>query len=266
MYRIGEFSKLSKVTVKTLRYYGDIGLFPPAHTDAETGYRYYTSEQIGALNEILRFRSMGLPIEDIAHILKGADIKAILESRLSMLKTELNDTRTRISLVIETIKQLKEKKMEYQASIKKLPECIAYYRKGVIETYADISSFVLEAGAECISNNPTLECVDYCWISYTAEGYQERDIELTYYEAVKTYGKESQNIKFARFDEVDAVCVEHKGAYSRLSEAYAFAIKYVEENGYAISEAIREKYIDGCWNKDSEEEYLTEIQIPVAKL
>ncbi len=62
-----------------------------------------------------------------------------------------------------------------------------------------------------------------------------------------------------------AVCVMHKGSYNKLGDAYKCALEYVEENGYAISELARECYIAGCWNKDHESEYLTEVQIPVIK-
>lgn len=53
----------------------------------------------------------------------------------------------------------------------------------------------------------------------------------------------------------------HKGPYTRLGEAYA--MKWIEENEYEVADAPRESYIDGIWNKDSEEEWLTEIQIPI---
>ena len=50
----------------------------------------------------------------------------------------------------------------------------------------------------------------------------------------------------------------HKGSYDKIGEAYAFIMKYSEDNGYKVSELSRECYIDGVWNKESEEDWLTE--------
>lgn len=59
LYRIGMFSKLGKVTVKTLRYYDEMGLLVPAQVDGETGYRYYTTDQLFRLNQIMALRHTG---------------------------------------------------------------------------------------------------------------------------------------------------------------------------------------------------------------
>ncbi|MFN2147868.1 MAG: MerR family DNA-binding transcriptional regulator, partial [Anaerolineales bacterium] len=53
MIRIGDFSRLSRVSIKTLRYYDEVGLLKPAHVDSSTGYRYYLYEQLPRLNRIL---------------------------------------------------------------------------------------------------------------------------------------------------------------------------------------------------------------------
>ncbi|MBU5582196.1 GyrI-like domain-containing protein [Enterococcus sp. S181_ASV_20] len=63
----------------------------------------------------------------------------------------------------------------------------------------------------------------------------------------------------------DRVCTMHKGPYENIPRAFAAAIKFVEDNDYEIIGSIRESYIDGMWNKDSEDDWLTEIQIPVKK-
>ncbi len=63
----------------------------------------------------------------------------------------------------------------------------------------------------------------------------------------------------------EAVCTVHKGAYTEFSTAYAAVIQFAENNGYRITGPFRENYIDGIWNKESEEEWLTEIQLPVEK-
>ena len=69
MHRIGEFSELSKTTIKTLRYYEKEGLLIPAHVDQDTGYRFYETSQLPELAKIISLRQMGLSINNIKSIL-----------------------------------------------------------------------------------------------------------------------------------------------------------------------------------------------------
>lgn len=78
-------------------------------------------------------------------------------------------------------------------------------------------------------------------------------------------GKENKTIKFMELKPVNAVCIYHKGAYENLGKSYSIIMKYIEENNYEIIDFPRECYIDGMWNKDNVEEWLTEIQVPVKK-
>lgn len=82
-------------------------------------------------------------------------------------------------------------------------------------------------------------------------------------EAVTSFGKENDHIKFKKLPEAKVLCIYHKGSYSNIGEAYAFLMKYAEQNGYTVAGLTRECYIDGIWNKESEEDWLTEIQLPI---
>lgn len=73
LYRIGMFSKISKTTIKTLRHYDEVGLLAPAHTDKENGYRYYTTQQLFQLHEIIGLRQMGFSIPEVSAIMAGRD-------------------------------------------------------------------------------------------------------------------------------------------------------------------------------------------------
>ena len=69
MLRISEFSRLTMVPAKTLRYYDDIGLLKPMRVDEWTGYRYYSVEQLPRLNRILALKALGLSLEQIGRLL-----------------------------------------------------------------------------------------------------------------------------------------------------------------------------------------------------
>lgn len=69
MFKISEFSQLSQVSIKTLRYYDQLGLLKPAQTDPYTGYRYYTASQLLRLNRIMAFKELGFTLEQIVQLL-----------------------------------------------------------------------------------------------------------------------------------------------------------------------------------------------------
>lgn len=74
MFRIGEFSKLAKVTVKTIRYYDEVNLLKPIFVD-DNGYRYYKTEQLNDLIEIIELRNLGVSIKEVRR--KSKDIAII---------------------------------------------------------------------------------------------------------------------------------------------------------------------------------------------
>ena len=70
MFKIGDFSKLTRVSVRMLRYYDEVGLFKPVEIDDFTGYRYYSAKQISELNLIISLRDMGFNVADIEVFMK----------------------------------------------------------------------------------------------------------------------------------------------------------------------------------------------------
>ena len=76
-------------------------------------------------------------------------------------------------------------------------------------------------------------------------------------------GNNNEFIKFKKINAVKTVCIYHKRIYKTLSALYGFILDYVNKNNLTIIDNPRERYIDGMWNKDSEEDYLIEIQISI---
>jgi len=261
MLKIGEFSKAGKITIKALRFYDEKGLFKPMKVD-ENGYRYYDISQLETLLKIVEYRKLGFSIKEIKNLLFFNDKQEILCAHLYKLKDEKETISKNISVLQKMIKEGGFMN-KYKVVEKVLKDYNVYYRHGVIKSMDKLVNFVLEAGEEARKNNPTLECEDYCFVTYTAKEYKERDIELEYVEAVKGKVVESENIKSKFLKGGKALCVEHKGPYSELGKAYAYVLNYIKENNLEIINDIREVYIDGCWNKENEEDYLTEIQVPI---
>ena len=109
------------------------------------------------------------------------------------------------------------------------------------------------------------ECPDpgYC---FTVEYNEEYgiNIDIEYFEAVSERKEDSDLIKFKELPEVPvALCANHFGSYEQMPETFAELYAYAEANGYEISDHPRFCYIDGIWNKENIEDWLTEIQLPV---
>lgn len=268
MYRIGLFSQMTKTTVKALRYYDEVGLLPPAFVDVETGYRYYTSEQLPVLHRIVELRQIGFSIDEIAAIQSGRDIDAVLQVRKNELTATLQDTVEQLSRLDHYINERKEvNRMDYSAVIKQTPECIVYYKRLKAPDYNSYFNLIPAIGEEVAAANPNLKCIvpEYCYVEYLDGEYREKDINIEYCEAVENFGNETDSIKFKKVPSITVVSVMHKGPYSRLKDAYAFAFRFIEQNGYTPNGFCRESYIDGIWNKEDESLWLTEVQIPVEK-
>ena len=264
MYKIGDFSSMSKTTIKTLRYYEKEGLLKPVYVDLNTGYRYYETSQLMEISKIISLRQIGLSIKDIKNILNGYNMVEILNKR----KKELEDDLVLFNMELSKINYLLEgDNMKNEIFIKEIPSYVIYYCDGIISDFSKIPEFVLQVGEECAKVNPNLKCItpDYCYISYLDGEYKEKDIKIRYGQAVEKVGKETDRIKFKMMDAITAVCIYHKGAYDNLRDSYNIILKFIEDNGYEVIDNPRECYIDDCWNKDNEDNYLTEIQFPIKK-
>jgi len=151
---------------------------------------------------------------------------------------------------------------------KVIPACFVYYQETTLKEYSELTNLVLASADECLKLNPNIKCVDpeYCFVNYLDGEYKEKNIKVRYSQAVIKTDKpfiESKNIKFMDIPETKCICIYHKGAYTELGKSYSEVFKYIESNKLVINGYIRECYIDGVWNKDNENDYLTEIQVPI---
>ena len=267
MFRIGEFSKLGKTTVKTLRYYDEAGLLKPEQTDPFTGYRLYTTRQLVRLHHIQSLRQAGLSIEEARAILAGQNPRAILERRRSELQEELRRGSGQLSCIEFLLSTEKEEQlMRYQATVKELPAYTVYSKCMTVPNYEAYFSLIPAIGEQVSKHYPDLKCAapEYCFIEYLDGEYKEADFRVVFCEAVEEPREDFDDIHFKRLDPVTVVSVMHRGPYDGLSEAYAYAYDWIAANGYTAAASPRENYIDGVWNREQPQDWLTELQIPIA--
>jgi DNA-binding transcriptional MerR regulator len=110
MFRIGEFSRIARVSARLLRYYDELGLLRPGVVDPSSGYRYYTSAQLQRLNRILVLRDLGLSLEQIGGVIDqeaSADqLRAMLEVRRADAERALAEEAARLKQIEARIAQL----------------------------------------------------------------------------------------------------------------------------------------------------------------
>ena len=87
MLKIGEFSKLSRVSVRMLRHYDEVGLLAPSEVDPMTGYRYYSERQLITAGRIAALRALGFGLSDTRELLRLYDDRAALDARLAAQRT-----------------------------------------------------------------------------------------------------------------------------------------------------------------------------------
>lgn len=114
MYRIGQFSRLVKVSTRMLRYYDECDVFSPSHVDEQTGYRLYSPNQISHLNQILLLRDSGFKVDEINDALKRINdndfLEAILQRKMEQINHEIDIQREKVRKIEEQLKQIKEEK------------------------------------------------------------------------------------------------------------------------------------------------------------
>ncbi len=268
LFRIGEFSKLTKTTIKTLRYYDKVGLLKPAFVDSATSYRYYTEGQIPIMRRILALKDAGLSNDDIARILDtqngSDDMRQILLARRKMLEESMAMVRGQLT---EIERLLAPSEMSYTAKLQEIPTYMVYCCRGYVQTPAHIRTFITDSAREFRRTNPDIRYSepDYCCVIYPEESYRDTNLFIEYAQAVEREGMDSSVIKFKELPGILAVCVTHYGSYDSLRDAYLYALHWAAEHGYELSGSPRERYIDGAWNQTPEEKWRTDVQLPVRR-
>lgn len=265
LYRIGMFAQMNHVTVKTLRFYEEQGLLTPAYVDEENGYRYYTMDQMAVVHQIAALKQAGFTLDDIKLLRNGADEKAFLNKKKAALFARIAELTRQIAIIDGHLSGEKPA-LDAPVLVKTIPAVTVATSKKRIESYDELFDLMPEMGAEMERLGCECALPEYCFTHYLEPGYQEENILIETCEAVTEKKEDSKRLKFQLLPEIQAACIYHKGSYDTFSGTYAVLLKYIEDNGYEICGNIRESYIDGVWNKESEEEWLSGIQIPVRKL
>ena len=262
LYKIGMFAQMNHVTVKTLHFYEDQGLLLPAFVDEENGYRYYTMDQMAVLHQITALKQAGFKLQDIKMLQNGTRPSTLLQKKKIELMEQIAALTKQLAM-IEDYMAGSDSLLETPVLVKTIPPVTVASMQRRIPSYDALFEMMPAMGAEMERLGCECALPEYCFTHYLEPGYKEESILIETCEAVTEKKEDTDFIKFKDFPEIQAACIYHKGSYRHFSRSYSTLLRFIEENGYEICGNIRENYIDGIWNKDNEEEWLSEIQIPV---
>jgi effector-binding domain-containing protein len=266
MLKIGEFSKLGRVSVKALRHYDEIGLLRPIQVDPFTGYRFYSHDQLPRLNRILALRELGFTLGQVGELLEegvSADqIRGMLRLRRAELVQELDEGRGRLARVEARLKQIEQegKMPEYEVVIKHVePQLVASIRER-LGSYSEIGRLF----GELYGYLGPLGAAGPGGSLWHDGEFKESDVDGEAISFLTRPVPESGRVKVYELPGATVASLVHRGPMSAIDQAYAALMGWIEANGYRLAGPDREIYLKGGTDPN-DPSYVTELQQPVEK-
>jgi len=270
MIRIGDFSKLSRVSVKTLRYYDEMGLLKPVEVDPFTGYRFYEFSQLTVLHRILALKELGFSLEEIGRLL---DDGLSVEQMRGMLKLRETEARQRVQEEAERLQRIEAwlGQIEQEKEMSKYDVVIKNAEAVKVASVRDVVPTPPEQGGlwnelEGYLAMQRIRPSGACFTLYHDEDFKERDWDLEVCEPITDALTESRRVKVHTLPAATLACAIHHGPFATIGEAYNALGKWIEANGYRIVGPCREVYLEIAKNgSQTDPDTVTEIQFPVEK-
>jgi DNA-binding transcriptional MerR regulator len=275
MFRIGEFSRIARVSGRLLRYYDSIGLLSPGRVDPATGYRYYTADQLGSLNRILALKDLGLSLEEVAQLLKSNvsadEIRGMLALKKVELERSLSEGAQRLRNIESRLTQLDEPggMADYDVIMKSTPvqpylslRRIFTNFNAAVETVRDIATRVGSRMAEGTRG-------DLVVVAHS--DFEEEDLDLEIGYAVKHAGVGAPQVAGLELvlRELPAVpslaTLVRRGLPQQSHLAYGALGLWMSTNRYRIDGPSREVLLQLPFQGPGREEGVMEIQFPVTR-
>jgi DNA-binding transcriptional MerR regulator/effector-binding domain-containing protein len=261
---IGDFSRATHLSIKTLRHYHDLGLLVPAEVDPGSGYRRYALEQIPAAQVIRRFRDLDMPLQEIAEVLNAADLRTrndLITAHLNRLEQDLAQTQAAVTSLRDLlqgpvssapIEHRREQAFSAAAisQVVDLEDLGPWFQGAIGELHAtlDVQNAVKSGPAGSVISN---------------EFFNEQRGQITIYVPVMSPIRNVGRVNPLTLPEVELATVVHSGSHSDIDRTYGALASYLSEHALGIDGDIRERYIVGRADTRQESEWRTEIGWPI---
>ncbi len=267
MFTIGQFSRITGLTIKTIRLYQERGLLCPAWVDGSSSYRYYDARSVERARAVVYLRELQFSLSEIREILdsfqEDSDTLAFLERQRQMIQEKLNrlgSVALSLDGIIRTEKEAAAMLSEsrFTVSEKEVPDMlVAGLRwKGRYDETGRTIQQVGKLAGRYIRGKPLNLYYDG---EYKDEG---ADIESCFPVGEMT-GAGALSVH--RLPGGRCAYLIHKGPYDQLGRSYARLMEYLQKRGYEAAVPIREVYLKGPGMifRGNPRNYLTEIQIMI---
>lgn len=269
MFKIGDFSKLANISVRMLRHYDKKALLIPEVVDAETGYRYYSAQQLQTMNQIKKLRDMGFNLGVIKEILDSDGDLTTLEKYFSVrekeLKEELEALNKQNKILANSLKHIEEStfKMDYHIQLKKIPA------RKVISVRQRIPDFESEGELWTkLYNEATKQQVKFASETYTMaifhdQEYQEKNVDVEIQMAIEEAFKEETQVTGVHAPAVKVASVMMNGGYEQVVGITEAVAQWIEENHYQLNGPMFNIYHVSPGEDSNPEHWVTEVCFPV---
>ena len=261
MFRIGEFARITGVSLRTLHHYEEVGLLRP-HRSEGSNYRLYTAADLERMRRILTLRGLGFPLERIRLVLQGLSGDAYLEmlrAHLVSLETEIQTLQSRHA----QLKAMLEEAPMYTPEIRSIPAQRVISARGIARDYKNVTAPMQALAGKLWSHlqSSKARCVGSEIVIWEGN-YGDMDaFTLEWMIPIEGNVTSTDEIKVYTLPPIPQMgVVRHVGSYEHLDDAYAALAAWLEEHGYERDGNLREVYVhyDEDHNKN-----VTEVQVPV---
>ena len=276
MLKIGEFSRLSQVTVKSLHHYDEIGLLKPAHIDKFTGYRYYTLEQLPRLHRVMVLKELGLSLEQINQIiytdLNVEHLRGMLTLKEAEVQQQVHEEQARLARIRFHLRQIdmEANMSQLDVLVKQVQPFRALTSRYQFGTHAEIEPAAMEIMAAITENDVKL-VAPLVYFIYANE-YSPQDIDVEFVCPVEDTYTGDLPLKSAGVMPVreipgikEAATYIYTGAPDDINNALVDLQRWIAANGYRLGGVIRLVHLRGPLEGLPRSEWLIEAQHPLER-
>jgi DNA-binding transcriptional MerR regulator len=277
VFKIGDFSRIARVSCRLLRYYDELGLLKPAQLEHDSGYRYYSASQLPRLNRILVLKELGLSLEDIARVLdsnlSAAELRGMLMVRRSDAQRALTEEMERLRHIESRIAQIDtEGELSVDDVIMRSePAQLILSVRRVLPSFAAARDLIRELSEPACGLKARGQLGRLTAIAHAQEFELDRiDVEMGFVvasdvrEAIRLASGEQLTARELPAVERMATCVRI-GLPERAHLITGKIGLFLEANGYALAGPGREVFLQPP-RPERMEDSVVEMQFPVARV
>jgi DNA-binding transcriptional MerR regulator len=262
---IGDFARMTLLSVKALRHYHDVGLLAPAAIDSDTGYRRYAVEQVPTAQAIRRLRELGMPIDEIRVVIRADDVVGrndALTRHLRRMEAELAATRATVASLRRLLDEASPGPMAVTYRTDPPIDALVLCEIVTADTMFGWLSRALES-LRTAEHQPGIQRSGPDGALYSAELLEDERGELAAVLPMTGEGRPNGRIERTSLRPVEYAVAIHAGPLDDIDRTYAALGAVVAERAIGVAGAIRENYLVSSFDTPNEEEHRTEVCWPV---